>query len=162
MSTFETIEAKPYHVGRILRRLRTEHRVAMTGLSNNLHREFAQIFNTSSFRRAWLVDGELMAVGGVTGTLLSGEGYIWLAMADQAKHYPVAIIKEARHQLALLMATRQEVSTTILCNDKTAQRFARFLGFKTSRIPGAEANAVPIGGNQLAEILKYRRAREAS
>lgn len=162
MSTFEIIEAKPYHVGRILRRLRTEHRVAMNGLSSNLHREFSQIFNTSSFRRAWIVDGELMAVGGVTGTLLSGEGYIWLAMADQAKRYPVAIIKEARHQLALLMATRREVSTTVLCNDKTAQRFARFLGFQTARIPGMLTDDMPVGDGQRAEMLKYCRAEEAS
>lgn len=140
MNKFEIIEAKPYHVGQILHRLRKEHRAALDATSVNAHRELRSVFDKSSFRRAWFCDGELFAVGGVTGTLLSGSGFIWLAMAEKASRFPVAIVREARKQLAEIVQTRTELITTILCADPTSRRFAWSLGFVDSDIATTDNN----------------------
>jgi hypothetical protein len=127
MPKFEIIEGRPYHCGQIVRRLRAEHRTAMIGV--NAHREISDRFATSSFRRAWLIDGDLCALGGVVGGALSSVGYIWLALSQLALAYPVAVVKEARRQLDEIMATRRELATIIVPDDTAALRFAVFLGF---------------------------------
>jgi hypothetical protein len=127
MPKFEIIEARPYHCGQIVRRLRTEHRAAILGI--NAHQELRDRFEASGFRRAWLIDGNLCALGGVAGGALSRVGYIWLALSQQALDYPIAIVKEAQRQLAEIMTVKRELATVILPNDKAAMRLAIFLGF---------------------------------
>jgi hypothetical protein len=127
MPRFETIEARPYHCGQIVRRLRREHRAAIVGI--NAHQEIRDRFLASSFRRAWLIDGELCALGGVVGGALSTVGYIWLVLSQRALDHPVAVVREARRQLDDIMATRHELAAVIIPQDKAALRFAIFLGF---------------------------------
>lgn len=128
----EVIEAQPHHVGKILRRLRAEHLGCLVGTGierQEIHREFRKVFDDSAFRRSWFVDGELAAVGGVTGSLLSPHGFVWLALSQDVIRFPLAIIREARRQLGEIMATKTELATTILANDDVALRFSAFLGF---------------------------------
>lgn len=127
MPTFQIIEARAHHCGQMARRLRIEHRAAIAGI--NAHRELRDRFEASAFRRAWLIDGELAALGGVVGGALSTTGYIWLALSELALRYPVATVKEARRQLDEIMATKRELGTVIVPADKAALRFAVFLGF---------------------------------
>lgn len=131
----QIVEAKPYHLGRILRRLRDEHRAGLIATGVNAHRELRDMFAASSFRYAWLVDGQLAAVGGVTGSMLSSAGQVWLAVAEDATRFPLAMVKEARRQLARILASKTELTTTILCGDKTSRRFAAFLGFRDKALP---------------------------
>ena len=126
---FEIIEAKRHHCGVIARTLRAEHQRVANGSGAGLHRELVACFDQSAFRKAWLIDGKLAALGGVISTLASPSGQVWLAMTDHATKYPVEIVKEARRQLAVLMRTKHEVMTTILLDDEPARRLAVFLGF---------------------------------
>lgn len=135
MPQFEIIEAKPFHVGMMLRRMRTEHREALMALGIDAHRELRKTFDNSSYRRAWLIDGKLSGLGGVTGTLASSFGRPWLTLSQDALRYPIAIVREAKRQLNDIAATHCEIATTVLCADYTAQRFASFLGFHPDHIP---------------------------
>ena len=121
---FEIVDAKRYHCGQMARMLRAEHQRIAAGTGTNLHKELVSCFDQSSFRKAWLINGNLAAVGGVMGTLASPSGHIWLAMTDEATDYPGRIVREARRQLAELMKTKQEVMTTILLDDDAARRLA--------------------------------------
>lgn len=155
---FEVIEAKPFHVGKIVRHMRVEHRSAIESLGLDVHRELRSVFNDSAFRKAWLIDGRLAALGGVTGSVLSGLGYVWLVLAQDASRHPKAIVREARRQLRLIMKTRTEIATTILPDDDGAQRLAIFLGFHVSHgDDGAPARtrAQRIG---LRRLLKDRKS----
>lgn len=129
MTDFSVIEAKPYHCGAMVRRLRSEQLHAVRALGLDPHRELCARFEESSFRRAWLIDGRLAGLGGTTGSWLSTGGFVWLAIAQRATRHPKALVREARRQLAELMATRQSLSTTVLKGDSAAQRFALHLGF---------------------------------
>lgn len=126
---FEIVEAKRHHCGIMARAMRVNHqRVADMPIAS-LHREIASCFDQSHFRKAWLIDGNLAALGGVIGTLASPSGTVWLALTEKATRYPIAIIKEARRQLDRLMFTQREIVSTVLLDDAPARRMAIFLGF---------------------------------
>lgn len=133
MAVFTVVPAQPWHCGQILRRIRPRHRAIVSSLgldTHHVHRALRRQFDGSAFRRAWLINGELAALGGVEGTVLSPTGFVWLALTERATQYPIAIIKEARRQLDEIMRTKIELVTTLLPGDDAAKRLAIFLGFQ--------------------------------
>lgn len=132
MPDFSIIEARTNHCGQMVRLLRHEHQLAVAQIGMNSHRELHTLFHSSSFRRAWLIDGKLAALGGVSGTKMAATGFIWLLLSQNATRYPIAIIKEARKQLDEIMKVKRELATTILGGDEAAKRLAIFLGFHVS------------------------------
>lgn len=151
MPEFRVVEARPYYIGRIVRTLRLEHGNVLVRMGVNAHRQLDQMYDQSSFRRAWMIDGQLSGLGGVTGSTASGSGYIWLALSQASLKYPAMILKTAREQLAEIMQSRSELMTSILCADGASERFARHLGFS------AEGERKGIGG-QLVQSYTYRPA----
>lgn len=129
MTEFTITEAKAFHCGQMCRLLRHEHRQALALIGVNSHQELTARFEQSSFRRSWMIDGKLAALGGVTGSPLSSEGFVWLAVSNAATKYPKAIVREARKQLAEIMQTKRELMTAIIDDDETSKRFALFMGF---------------------------------
>jgi hypothetical protein len=115
------------------RLLRPEHKAAIVLLGVDTHRELRGAYDDSSFCRAWLIDGELAALGGVRSTLLSQMGYVWLALSAKAMQNPVAVVKEARRQLAEIMLVKRQLATTLLDGDDAAYRFAVFMGFSVEQ-----------------------------
>lgn len=101
--------------------------IAMLGIDG--HRPLRDLFDQSSFTRAWALDGKLAGIAGVTGTQACSTGFLWFAMTDEATHYPIKIIKEAKRFLDDVMITKRELATTILSGDEAAKRLAIFLGF---------------------------------
>jgi hypothetical protein len=147
MPTFEVIEARRHHCGQMARRLREEQAEATARLGVHTHRRLVEVFDNSSFRRAWLVDGRLCGLGGVEGSLASATGGIWLALTEQACRYPVALVKETRRQLQEIMQTRRQIVTTIIENDSASARFVAHLGFETCGDP------IELNGQRLIPVL---------
>lgn len=147
MTDFKITEGREYHCGQMVRQLRESQRTALIGLGVNPHREIRKNFDASAFRRAWLVDGHLGALFGVTGPLIASSGYCWLALSDRGARYPVEVVKETRRQFAIIMQTKREIFTTLLPEDRTAIRFADFLGFEQ-----AHTAPVPYGTGRVIAI----------
>lgn len=152
--TFQIVPAKPWHCGAMVRRLRVEHRYAVAQLGLDSHRELFDRFGQSSFRRALLIDGRIAALGGVTGSALSGEGYVWLALSQRAVRYPLLLVREARRQLDIVMQSRSVLVTTILDGDIAARRFAIFLGFVPATDDRTQPAASRAGRHVLADRLE--------
>ena len=74
MPHFEIVEAKAWHCGAMSRLLRQEHAEAIALIGLNSHRELRAVFDESIFRRAWLINGRLAALGGVIGPAASAYG----------------------------------------------------------------------------------------
>lgn len=139
-STFQVIEAKPFMCGRMARLLRLEHQEGALRIGLDAHRGLRTTFDKSYYRKAWLIDEDLAALGGVQGTIMSPSGFIWLALSQKATRYPIAIVKEARRQLDEIMKTKLELHTTIIGGDEAAKRLVAFLGFHVAdHGPGAPA-----------------------
>ena len=94
----------------------------------------------------------LAGLGGVEGPLISGTGYVWLALAQWASTgFPRATYREAKRQLAIMMDTRQHLITNILLDDYRSYTFAKHLGF--SLVPTPEENFTTV-------LMQYPSKRE--
>lgn len=158
MTAFQIVEAKPYHCGQMVRRLRVEHDRTLIEMGINTHRELRKMFDGSCYRRAWLIDGELAALGGVYAPYLSTTGFLWLALSQWATRFPMAVVREARRQLDEIMIVKRELATTILPKDAAALRFAVFLGFHVSD-DGEGARAYTHDGRRM--LMEYARSNDA-
>lgn len=126
MAVFEVKQAQLFHCGRMARILKAEKADC---LDVDIHAELRDAFNASLFCKIWLVDGQLMALGGLVGSALESTGYVWLALSKRARKYPVETFKEARRQLTEMMLMKTELAAVIVAGDESAARFAVHLGF---------------------------------
>lgn len=117
------------YCGQMIRHLRHEHQEAFAGVGLNPHRELRNTLSQSSYRRAAFLDGRLAALWGVTGTMLSPVGFVWLTLTNEAAGHPMLVLREARRQLDEIMATKSELITTVLRDDQAALRLCAFMGF---------------------------------
>lgn len=125
----QIVEAQPWHVGQIVRRLREEHRGLLFGMGVSAHRELRDAYEASMWRKAWLVDGRLMGIAGITGTVSSGDGNVWLAVSEEALKRPIALARLVLRGLEEIMLVKRHLTTLVLKDDRAAVRFAYFLGF---------------------------------
>lgn len=101
------------------------------------------------------MDGRLGALGGVVGSPLATDGFVWLAIAENALRYPVAVAREARRQIDRLMGTKRMLTTVALDDDPRALRFALHLGFEPmSDETGTRWQRVAVGSGT-AVALRY-------
>jgi hypothetical protein len=130
MPTFEIIEGKRWHCGEMARRLRAEQAEATVRFGEQPHRRLVEVFESSSWCKAWMIDGQLGGLGGLHGPLIASEVPIWLSLTSEACRYPVALMKETRRQLQEIMRTRRKIVTLIFEGDMASMRFALKLGFE--------------------------------
>ena len=129
MMKFEVIEAKPWHVGQMARTLKQEQREAISKFGVNLHKEMTRIYDASYYRKVWVIDGKIVAIGGVAGSIMSCVGFMWLAASTFALQYPVEMVKETKRQLANALSIHSELSATTIRGDQISKRFLHFFGF---------------------------------
>ena len=135
MPKFEVIDPKPYHCSLMARLLRDRHRDLLEKAGTNAHRTLRDSFDNSSYRRMLLIDGKVGILGGVVGPAISSTGYLWVAISDEAKKYPVTLVRVIKREMAVIASTRLELTALVIFGDEKAQRFATFLGFDFSKEP---------------------------
>lgn len=136
------IDAQPHHCGQIVRRLRPEHAEIMNRIGADMHRDLRLHFDASSWRKAWLVDGHLIAVGGIEGPKASSTGMGWLALAADSPKVGWQFARMALREFDALFPVKRQIATLILKEDIASVRFAYFLGFRVERTD--TVNGVPI------------------
>jgi len=138
---FQIVDGKRFHCGQIARTLREDHTGALVKLGIAPHRQLYECFTGSWYCKAWLIDDKIAGLGGVEGPLISGTGYVWLALSQWASTgFPRAMYREAKRQLANMMDGRQQLITNILLDDYPSYNFAKHLGF--SLIPSENFSTV--------------------
>jgi hypothetical protein len=139
----ELREAKLWHCGAISHRLRREHRTLLNDMKLNFHAEAREVFESSpACRKALYIDGKLAAIGGVTGTAMSREGEIWVAVTEEVLKHPVTVARLFKRELEKVMETRHRLVTLVFRDDRRGMMLAYFLGFRASEsrtINGREA-----------------------
>lgn len=126
----EVIEAKPYHCGQMARKLRDGHKAVLIGAGMDTHRQMRAMFDSSCVRKAWLLDGKLMMIGGIEGPLLSREGTIWIALSQDAENYPRRAVMIIREQMQIFMLSKRRLIAFILKDDHRSMKFTARLGFE--------------------------------
>lgn len=155
VTRFEIIEARTHHCGQIIRRLRDEHQAAIRGLGISSHHAIRSHFDGSTFRKAWLINGRLAGLGGVTGPALSDTGFIWLALTNEAASHPYAVAREAMRQISEIMILKRTLYTNLIPEDKAALRFAFRIGFEV-----INSTPIPLGRGRVISVRYSRKSAE--
>jgi len=129
----ELVDARPHHCGQIARRLRRDHAAVLVRMGVSAHRDLRQRFDASAYRKAWLVDGKLMAVGGIEGPLGSGDGWGWMAFAEDIGLASNHVARMILRELDRAFLVKQSIRTFVLKDDEASLRFAYFLGFRAEK-----------------------------
>lgn len=127
----QIIDAKPHHCGQIARSIRVDHHAALLKVNVPIHHELRAAFDRSYYRRAAFFDGHLAAVWGAEGSILASRSLVWLALAQYAVKFPIAVLRQAKREIDYLARTKSELVTTVIPDDEAAQRLVAFLGFES-------------------------------
>jgi hypothetical protein len=129
LSDYQVVKARALHVKPMARQLRAAACITLQGFGLNAREALRRAFVQSSYCRTAVADGAPIAMWGVKNTVLSDTGVVWLVLSDAVTKMPVAIVKEARAELAKIMEYLDEIAITVLPDDEAAVRFACALGF---------------------------------
>lgn len=150
----EIIDAKPWHCGQVARILRQEHQRELGRAGVNIHQELKRNFDGSFWRKAGLIDGHLVGMGGVLGSPIDTTGFVWMALSDEVRKHPLAVARVLRSLLKEIMETRHELATVVIPEDDAALRLAVFMGFHCEHEgPGKPVNG-RFGRRHLSEYIK--------
>lgn len=142
MTTFEIVDARPYHCGSMSRGLRHDHRQILMQMGVNVHGDMRSTFDASMLARTFMIDGVPAAIGGVVGSIASSDGMVWFAIRESAVGHWYRLARLAQRQIEEIMRTKTKLTTVVLKDDKASVRLAYFLGFQvleTTSINGARA-----------------------
>jgi len=118
------------HLRIMARTMRTDDRAEIEGLGQVVRHVLHRLFRNSTHCGAARVDGELAAVWGCEGELVSSVGMPWLFTAPAVERVPVGFFKTARRQVALMLRTRRMLMTDVLATYERSLRFFSIMGFE--------------------------------
>jgi hypothetical protein len=129
MAHFQTVPAKRTDCGKIACLARDDQREAIIALGLDPYRELVQAFDQTPHPTAWLIDGELAALGGIAGPPgICPIGVAWLAVAEYAIRFSYALAREVKRQLTSAHEIYPLVVSPLCPTDKKSLHFAAFLG----------------------------------
>lgn len=126
---YTVVPASVRHLRPMSRQLRAAACITLQGFGLDPRAALHRAFLASSYCRTALQDGKPVAMWGVKSVMLGDTAAVWLVLSEAVTSMPVAIVREARAELARVMETKREVAITVLPDDEAAIRFAVFLGF---------------------------------
>lgn len=116
-------------VYRLAANLRADDAAEITGLDLDPTIVIRTSFRSAVWRRTAFVDGEIAAMWGLGGVLLSDEGAPWLLTTPAAERVPVTFVKLARANVAEMMRDRRLLSNVVAASYVRACRLLALLGF---------------------------------
>lgn len=146
---YEIMGATLAHMRAIAPRLREGDlaEIAATGMKPRhvLHKLWSESF----VRRAALVDGEIAAVWGCGGALLSTQGEAWLLTAHAVERLPMAFMRVLRAELSEMLEIKPTIVSGVLSSYEKSIRFMKLAGFSVGE-------AQPMGNSTFLELRMER------
>lgn len=152
--TYEIVDLTAQHVRHIASRLREGDRreVQCTGLKPI--RTLMNSFQSSHYRKAFFVDGQLAAIGGCTGGLLSPVAHPWLMTTSAVEKVPLTFVKQARREIAQMLEKHSLLRNYVDARYDAAIGFLEILGFQI----GSASDGLQVGP-QGTIFLPFRMER---
>ncbi len=133
MVDYQIVPASILHVKPMVARIRTASYIGLQAFGLNPRQALHRVFIKSFYSRTAIIDGQPVAMWGVAGTILGDCGEPWLVLSQQVTDMPVAIVREARHELKSMMNERETLVVNMIPDDDEALRFALHLGFSDGK-----------------------------
>lgn len=123
------VPSKIEDVYRIADNLREQDAAEITGFGLTPREALRTSYRHAILRKTAFVDGDIAAMWGLGGAMLSDAGTPWLMTTPAAERVPVTFLKVGRAELALMLQQRAFLSNVVLASYKRACRFLEVLGF---------------------------------
>ncbi len=149
--SYEIVPAKPVHLSMIARTCRADDRAEIEAAGQTPRHLMYKLYQKSFIARAGFVDGELAAVWGCTGSLLSSVGQMWLLTAPPIERIPIAFAKEARAMIREVLQHKRTLVSGCVDGYEKSLRLWSMLGFEIG-----EAVAVPPHGAMFRRLTMER------
>lgn len=116
-------------VYRLAATMRANDRLEATGMGGDPKEMLRASYRNSILRKTMFVDGEIAAMWGLAGVMLSDEGAPWLVTSKAVERAPVSFVKIGHAHLAEMIALRRRLTNVVLASYTSAVRFLQVLGF---------------------------------
>lgn len=126
---YEIVPATIAHVYELSANLRDGDRNEIEAAGLDPRHCLRDTFKSAIIRKTALVDGKVAAMFGLGGDLLSDTGKPWLLTAPVIETIPVSFVREARKELAAMLAIRSHLQNWVAADYGRAIRFLEVLGF---------------------------------
>ena len=113
----------------VARHLRDGDRLEVTSLGLDPATALRKSFKHAVWRRVAVINGEIAAVFGMGGNMLSNVGYPWLLTTPAVEKLPVSFVKEGRKQAMEMLSMRRRLEGHVAADYRQACRFLEALGF---------------------------------
>jgi hypothetical protein len=159
MVRFETIPAKRSDCSKIACLARGDQFEAIVKIGLDPFRELVQAYDETPNPMAWLIDGELAALGGIAGPPgLCPIGIAWLVVAEHATRFSYALAREVRRQISTALEAYPLVVSPLIPNDTKALRFAEVVGFAIKLAYQQDELLFAVYGKQQKSSVKLQEA----
>ena len=129
---YELVDATREHLRLIAPVLRAPDRAEVEQQGLVVRHALNEAYANSIICRAAFVDGDIAALWGLRGEMLSDHGFAWLLTAPPVERVPLSFFRVVRDELADMMATRRSISTWVLGSYEKSIRFFAMQGFVES------------------------------
>lgn len=129
MSRVRIVRSEIGDVHRLGASMRAMDALEATSLGAHPARLLRDSYYSAILRRTVFVDGDLAAMWGLGGVMLSDEGTPWLVTAPPIERIPVSFVRIARGQVDDMLALRKRLSNVVMASYTGAVRLLEVLGF---------------------------------
>jgi hypothetical protein len=113
----------------LARNLRDGDRLEVASLGFTPIQGLRRTFYSALYRRTALIDGEIAAMWGLSGTAFGHTGHPWLMTAPLIERLPVSFLREARREIGRMARTHRCLEGWVAAQYTMACRFLEALGF---------------------------------
>lgn len=145
------IPAEPFHVHALAEKLRAGDCAEIAGMGITAKRAIWQSYRTSVIVHAGFIDGELAAMFGCAGQILSSVGNPWMLTTAAVEKAPVMFIKQIKREVGLMLQLFPRLQGYVSADYHQACRMLEMVGFSLGE-------PFPYGVKQ-APFREYRMER---
>jgi hypothetical protein len=128
--SFEIVPCRTSHLREVANNLREEERLECEAFGVKPRHMMHALYRDSSYSRAGLLDGEVLAVWGDNAPILHTDGYLWLFSTPMIERVPFLFFREARREIEERLMMRRVLRSSICWKAKRSRRFWELLGFE--------------------------------
>lgn len=151
VTDYRIVPSEPAHVAMLAVNLRDADRAEVQSAGLSSFKAIGRSFRSGILCRTAFVGDDIAAMWGLGGTLVSNVGHPWLLTTPAVEKIPIAFVKEAQAQLAIMLALRPVLSNYVAASYGQAIGFLRLLGFEVGY-------PIPFGP-RLVPFRKFERRR---
>lgn len=123
------VDAERNHAVQLARALRDGDKIEIAAGGLTERKAVWRSYKQSVLCKTAFVDGEIAAMWGLGGTLMSMRGNPWLLTTSAVEKYPMDFAREARKAVREMLTIRPILFNYVLASYEHAVRFLQIIGF---------------------------------